>query len=272
MSPADLLPALRAVEERIRDAVVAACEQQSAEDLATVAGEDADGDTIYAIDVLSEELLVAGLAELADACGGILLIAEGLADGRCTLPAGRAERDCAMVVIVDPIDGTRGLMYQKRPAWILAGVARNRAGVGLADIEAAVMTEIPLVKQHRSDVLWAVRGAGAQAERWDRIARTAEPLALHPTRATDLAHGFATVARFFPRSTTRSSAIAWARSSPARRSASKTNTSAPAASSPNSCSATTASSPTCDRWRKPCSPVAASASGSAATPTTSAPN
>ena len=29
-------------------------------------------------------------------------------------------------VIVDPIDGTRGLMYQKRSAWILTGVAPNR--------------------------------------------------------------------------------------------------------------------------------------------------
>ena len=42
----------------------------------------------------------------------------------------------------------------------------SRAGPGpctLADIELAVQTEIPLVKQHLSDELWAVRGQGAAA-------------------------------------------------------------------------------------------------------------
>ena len=42
------------------------------------------------------------------------------------LPDGASEADCQWRVIVDPIDGTRGLMYQKRSAWILTGVAPNR--------------------------------------------------------------------------------------------------------------------------------------------------
>src|SRR5207244_10379023 len=59
-------------------------------------------------------------------------------------------------------------------------------------------TEIPLVKQHLSDTLWAVRGAGAQAERFDRLKRTRAPLSLSPSSAPSIAHGFAMVARFFP--------------------------------------------------------------------------
>jgi hypothetical protein len=39
-------------------------------------------------------------------------------------------------------------MYQKRSAWILTGAAPNKgAATNLSDIEAAMQTEIPLVKQ-----------------------------------------------------------------------------------------------------------------------------
>ena len=70
------------------------------------------------------------------------------------MPEGDSRIDARWRVIVDPIDGTRGLMYQKRPAWILTGVAPNRGeATSLADIELAVQTEIPLVKQHLSDQL-----------------------------------------------------------------------------------------------------------------------
>jgi hypothetical protein len=61
-----------------------------------------------------------------------------------------------------------------------------------------VQTEVPLVKQHLSDTLWAVRGQGAGAERYDRLSGTRRPLLLHPSTAATIAHGFAMVARFFP--------------------------------------------------------------------------
>ena len=48
------------------------------------------------------------------------------AHARIVLPEGTPEADAVWRVIVDPIDGTRGLMYQKRSAWILTGVAPNR--------------------------------------------------------------------------------------------------------------------------------------------------
>ena len=48
--------------------------------------------------------------------------------GAACFPRARAERDAEIVALVDPIDGTRGLMYQKRPAWILTGIAPYRGG------------------------------------------------------------------------------------------------------------------------------------------------
>ncbi|HXI28399.1 MAG TPA: hypothetical protein VNG89_08250, partial [Vicinamibacterales bacterium] len=100
-----------------------------------------------------------------------------------------------------------GVMYQKRPAWILTGVARGPGPRTLADIELAVQTEIPLVKQHLSDELWAVRGQGASAVRVNRFTGEVVPLILHPSTATTLAHGFAVISRFFPGSRAELAAI-----------------------------------------------------------------
>jgi hypothetical protein len=60
------------------------------------------------------------------------------------------------------------------------------------------MTEIPLVKQHLSDVLWAIRGQGAQAERFNRLTGERSPLKVQPSGADTIAHGYSTIARFFP--------------------------------------------------------------------------
>jgi hypothetical protein len=90
-------------------------------------------------------------------------------------------------------------MYQKRPAWILMGVAPNRGvATRLRDIVLAVQTEIPLVKQHLCDQLWAVRGGGVTARRVNILTGASEPMTLRPSRADTLAHGFASVSRFFP--------------------------------------------------------------------------
>jgi hypothetical protein len=55
-----------------------------------------------------------------------------------------------------------------------------------------------LLKQHLSDVLWATEGEGSYAERFNRLTQERQPLALQPSRATTIRHGFAMVARFFP--------------------------------------------------------------------------
>ena len=101
-------------------------------------------------------------------------------------------------MVIDPIDGTRGLMYQKRSAWILTGVVSTpNDEATLEDIELAVQTEIPLIKQHLSDELVALRGEGMSAWRHNRLTDDLSPLRLQPSRAATIEHGFASVARFF---------------------------------------------------------------------------
>jgi hypothetical protein len=156
----DLLQPILSLHHQIRDAVVAASEAASLEEMSVIAQEEA-GDTIYAIDRISEELLLAFFDQEIAVHTPLVLIAEGLHGGQVVLPAGTAEADARWRVIMDPIDGTRGLMYQKRSAWILTGVAPNLgAQTSLQDIELAVQTEIPLVKQHLSDQVWARKGNG----------------------------------------------------------------------------------------------------------------
>lgn len=90
-------------------------------------------------------------------------------------------------------------MYQKRSAWILTGVAPNRGPqTNLRDIALAVQTEIPLVKQHLSDMVWAVAGHGVAGERHNRLTGERQPLILQPSQATTIAHGYAMISRFFP--------------------------------------------------------------------------
>jgi hypothetical protein len=186
------------LHDKIRQAVVAACEGQSTGELAAVAAEDVS-DTIYAIDKVSEAVLVEEFESWASANGPIILIAEGLPNAGVVLPAGAEASEAVLRVIVDPIDGTRGLMYQKRSAWILTGVALNNGpGTGLADLELSVMTEIPLIKQHLSDQGWATRGQGASWRRLNRFTGEQRPVNISPSRAGDIAHGFSTVSRLFP--------------------------------------------------------------------------
>jgi hypothetical protein len=192
-----LAPILK-LQARIRDAVVLACEQNDVTDLTQIVREE-EGDTIYSIDRVSEELLVSFLSREIAPTAPIILIAEGLPDGQVVLPQGTPAEDAAWRIIVDPIDGTRGLMYQKRSAWILTGIAPNYGpATNLQDILLAVQTEIPLVKQHLSDVVWAIRDHGIHAERFNRISGESHPLHLHPSTARSIAHGFAMISRFFP--------------------------------------------------------------------------
>jgi fructose-1,6-bisphosphatase/inositol monophosphatase family enzyme len=192
-----LLALLRDLQRSIRDAVVDACERQSAAELGEVA-DDGPGDTIYQIDKVSEALLLERLEPEAGRLGGVVLVAEGLPGGELVLPRGRS-RPSAWRFIVDPIDGTRGIMYQKRSAWVLGAVAPNREEeTRLGDIVVAAQTEIPTQKQHLADELWAVRGRGANLERLNTLTGRRTSLSLRPSRASDLRHGYAMLTRFFP--------------------------------------------------------------------------
>jgi hypothetical protein len=191
---------------RVRDDVVAATERQHSESLAAV-DRDEPGDTIYALDVVGEAV-VTGFASVLARDHSFVLVAEGLKGGRRCYPEGCDPASVDWWIIVDPIDGTRGLMYQKRSAWVLTGVAPNRGpATSLRDIVLAVQTEIPLVKQHLSDQLWAVRGQGTRARRHNRLTGESRPIELRPSTATTIAHGYASIARFFPGARDQSAAL-----------------------------------------------------------------
>lgn len=210
---ARLVQQIRQLHAAIQQAVVSASERAAPGALATVVAENGQDDTIYAIDRISEDYLVNWFEREIAPERSLVLVAEGLPEsddgpGVLALPRGIRADEAEVRILVDPIDGTRGLMFQKRSAWILTGIAPNRGpGTSLRDIELAVQTEIPLVKQHLADSLWATRGSGVTAERYNRITGERTPLALQPDAAPSIAHRFATVARFVPGARVELSAI-----------------------------------------------------------------
>jgi fructose-1,6-bisphosphatase/inositol monophosphatase family enzyme len=187
---------IRELHLLIRDEIVKTCENITIEILAKV-DREVEEDTLYAIDRISEKRLIEFLNRKIAAHTPIILIAEG--KGYVILPEGSSEEEAEFRIIMDPIDGTRELMYQKRSAWILTGIALNRGDkTNLQDIEFAIQTEIPLIKQHLCDMIWAFRGRGITAQRFNRLTGEMQPINLQPSRAQSIAHGFAMVARFFP--------------------------------------------------------------------------
>jgi fructose-1,6-bisphosphatase/inositol monophosphatase family enzyme len=195
----NLLGPLRKVHEQVRDAVISSCERSALEALSRVDDDQSSGDTLYAIDRISENALIDLFEREIASIDPLVLIGEGLPGGQVVLPSGTDENDALWRVIVDPIDGTREIMYQKRSAWVLTGVAPNRGPeTNLQDIVLALQTEIPTLKQHLSDSLWAIRGSGANAERYDRLSGQRCSVELKPSTATSIRHGFSMVSRFFP--------------------------------------------------------------------------
>jgi fructose-1,6-bisphosphatase/inositol monophosphatase family enzyme len=192
-----LLPVIRGVHEALRETILQQCEQQSVEALSEVARDEA-GDTIFQLDRLSEDRLIEQFERLARD-HALVLVFEGQQGEPITLPRDTPTSAADWRVLVDPIDGTRELMYQKRSAWILTGVAPNHgAATRLRDIELAVQTEVPTLKQYLCDQLWAHRGHGTRGERFNRLTGQREGLTVRPSRAETLAHGWAMLARLVP--------------------------------------------------------------------------
>jgi len=154
-------------------------------DMAAIEGQTR-ADTIYAIDRVADDALVDWFTAN---WSGVELVSEGL-DEPVVIGT-----DPEWTVIVDSIDGTRGLMYDKRPAWCLAAAAPH--GGSLRDVAAAAMTELPTTKQGLTDQISGTRGGGVTATRVDVRDGTRSPLPVQPSAATDLEHGFAMVAKFF---------------------------------------------------------------------------
>ncbi|MGI8424322.1 MAG: inositol monophosphatase [Chloroflexota bacterium] len=206
--PETLAQRLLELQRRLRDAILSGRDGQDAAVVREAAGVgapgDYSGDTIYRIDERGEAVLLEycdGWAREVDR--PFALVAEGLpGDGRIVLPFGSDSAEAAFECIVDPIDGTRGLMYDKRSAWALAAVAPGQAVLGrrprLSDVVVAVQTEIPTSRARYVDALWAVAGSGCHGTTLDLATGAQRPWRPSPSLAGGLAHGFATVAKFFP--------------------------------------------------------------------------
>jgi fructose-1,6-bisphosphatase/inositol monophosphatase family enzyme len=181
LSPEDARRHLVALGDHLRDLLADA----RGLDMAAVEGET-EADTIYAIDKVADDALV-GWFEAN--WPGVEVVSEGLEE---PVVVGS---DPEWTVIVDTIDGTRGLMYDKRAAWCLAAAAPHDGT--LRDVVAAAMTELPTTKQAAADQLSGTRGGGVVAERVALASGRRTALDVRPSTATDLEHGFATVAKFF---------------------------------------------------------------------------
>jgi len=190
---------LRALALEMRDAVGRGVRASTIEELAMSTGERG-GDTVFRLDEHGEGALLAYCAQWGKELP-FLLVAEGLEGGQRVFPEGADAARLTFTMIVDPIDGTRGLMYGKRSAWALFGVAPPPSDgyyPTLADISVALQAELPTARAALADVLWASRGEGVGAETHDLRAGTVVPFTPRPSQATTLAGGFAAISKFFP--------------------------------------------------------------------------
>jgi hypothetical protein len=190
----------------VRDAVLEGRRRSAAEELSKVAG-SGGGDTIYAVDKFGEEAVGEWFRTNWPADMPVQVVMEGI-EGEWCFPEGTAAAKTDWKCIIDPIDGTRGLMYDKRSAWSLAGVAPQRGEeTMLSGIVAAAMTEIPVSKQWRADQFSATREGGVRGISFDVLRGGEAELLATPSQARDFRHGFASLAKFFPEGRTLTSQI-----------------------------------------------------------------
>ena len=185
--------------DEVRDRLVTARSETAAPDFSTISRESA-ADTIYEIDRVSEIAIEAWFAQHWPADVPAEVVMEGIEPDRpMIVPHGTSLTDTVVKCILDPIDGTRGIMYDKRSAWFLAGVAPQLgAETRLQDIQVAAMVELPTTKQWRADRCSAIRDQGVRAESVNIFTRETAPLQLRPSRAKTMLHGYGYISRFFP--------------------------------------------------------------------------
>jgi fructose-1,6-bisphosphatase/inositol monophosphatase family enzyme len=196
--PAYFIDRLRSLQVRLRDEVRRQQARLAVDELSGVEAAR-DGDTIYRIDVHAEDILFEFCRQWSQEVT-FLLVAEGIeGSGAQVFPESASPGEAQFILLVDPIDGTRGLMYNKRSAWSLAGVAPNGGPeTRMSEIEVAVQTELPTTRAALSDQLWAARGQGAHGETHDLVRGTRSGFVPRPSAAGTLAHGFAAISKFFP--------------------------------------------------------------------------
>ena len=200
-----LIARLKEFQNGIRDAIIRRRNEVPLEQLVAVA-QTCDSDVKFDIDVAAEKQVVDFCTTWAAEDGVcFVLVAEGVSrepggPERVVFPEGADERRAQFVLIVDPIDGSRLLMYDKRSAWALSGIAPYKPeGCTLADIIVAVQTELHTSKQALADTIVATTSTRTICERVDlasgKVVSRFHPV---PSTARTIDQGFATVTKFFP--------------------------------------------------------------------------
>src|SRR5674476_1472103 len=109
---------LCALQVELRDTLIAA-RVKGAKSFAKIAGVTA-ADTIYQVDKISEAAILAWFERHWPRAWPVELVMEGVEEGdEVTFPRGTTVAQTMFKCILDPIDGTRNLMYDKRFAWAL---------------------------------------------------------------------------------------------------------------------------------------------------------
>ncbi len=164
-------------------------------------------DTIFHVDKISEAAILGWLERDWPRDWPVELVMEGLTPGT-TFPRGTPPARTLWKLILDPIDGTRCLMYDKRPAWTLAGLAPQRGPrTALRDIVVAAMTELPTAKAGWADQFSAVRGGPLRAVRRELATGAVRAWRPRPSTAVDCDRGFASVVKFFPEAKVETAAL-----------------------------------------------------------------
>jgi fructose-1,6-bisphosphatase/inositol monophosphatase family enzyme len=156
------------------------------------------GDTIFEIDLQVEPIIKREIDAWPSDYKPLVLIAEGMGkNGRLTF--GPTQGPARFRVIVDPIDGTRNLMHDKRSAWFIAAVAEDRAEqTRLSDSFAAVLVELATSKQTWCDAYAATSSGATTGVRTHIGGGNPRLWPPRPSRATTLKFGFGQVSNFFP--------------------------------------------------------------------------
>jgi hypothetical protein len=189
-----ILPQFRELYSLLRDALHAHISSASLEAMSAPDRYEG-GDIIYKLDTKSEDILLPFCDRWAKKTP-FLLVCEGLPDGRQLFGTGDIS-SAQFVLICDPIDGTRPLMYDKRSAWFLIGAAPNVENVNLSHIEVALQGELPTSKAGWADCFWAVKGGGAHGESLNLFNGETRQVKPQPSRAATISGGFAMFSKFF---------------------------------------------------------------------------
>lgn len=182
----------------IRDAVITQRCGLDAGALSTVTRQ-IGGDTIFAIDKFGEAAILRWFRSSWPDHYPVQIVMEGVEEELC-FPEGTAISSTDWKCIIDPIDGTRGIMYDKRSAWALAAIAPQSGDqTMLSEIIAASMTEIPTSRHWRSDQFSATRSGSLISSAFDiRVGIAVDCAPPKPSSATHFDHGFSSLVKFFP--------------------------------------------------------------------------